>query len=134
MIISKNISNMGSYNQYKKFYITRINDRVVIWMLFNNKIQFGYGGVLMILFLAQIVKNNKSLKYIYMYNIIKLNSFLTTTIRLCFNFIIIQTITNCIIYYRNLQYIINIEWNDYYEYEIESFNIKLYVYSIMWRN
>ena len=134
MIISKNISNMGSYNQYKKFYITRINDRVVIWMLFNNKIQFGYGGVLMILFLAQIVKNNKSLKYIYMDNIIKLNSFLTTTIRLCFNFIIIQTITNCIIYYRNLQYIINIEWNDYYEYEIESFNIKLYVYSIMWRN
>ena len=78
-------------------------------MLFNNKIQFGYGGVLMILFLAQIVKNNKSLKYIYMDNIIKLNSFLTTTIRLCFNFIIIQTITNCIIYYRNLQYIINIE-------------------------
>ena len=134
MIISKNISNMGSYNQYKKFYITRINDRVVIWMLFNNKIQFGYGGVLMILFLAQIVKNNKSLKYIYMDNIIKLNSFLTTTIRLCFNFIIIQTITNCIIYYRNLQYIINIEWNDYYEYEVESFNIKLYVYSIMWRN
>ena len=82
MIISKNISNMGSYNQYKKFYITRINDRVVIWMLFNNKIQFGYGGVLMILFLAQIVKNNKSLKYIYMDNIIKLNSFLTTLLQL----------------------------------------------------
>ena len=29
LIISKNISNMGSYNQYKKFYITRINDRVI---------------------------------------------------------------------------------------------------------
>ena len=29
LIISKNISNMGSYNQYKKIYITRIKDRVI---------------------------------------------------------------------------------------------------------
>ena len=29
LIISKNKSNMAGYNQYKKFYITRINDRVI---------------------------------------------------------------------------------------------------------